>query len=78
MFDEVFWVLKKGGCAVLSDIVSDDDVPDEMQTIPSFGAAAFPPRLTEEGFVAAFENARLDCNATTETSRKCCDGGSCC
>src|SRR5213596_2781869 len=31
LFDEIFRVLKKGGRAVISDIVSDEVVPEEMQ-----------------------------------------------
>src|SRR5262249_39488825 len=34
LFDEIFRVLKKGGRAVISDIVSDEDVPEEMQNDP--------------------------------------------
>src|SRR6266700_8067455 len=34
LFDEIFRVLKKGGRAVICDIVSDEEVPDEMQNDP--------------------------------------------
>src|SRR5919198_6322012 len=34
LFEEIFRVLKKGGRAVISDIVSDEEVPEEMQDDP--------------------------------------------
>src|SRR5437667_12277396 len=34
LFDEIFRVLKKGGRAVISDIVSDEEVPEKMQQDP--------------------------------------------
>src|SRR5437879_7864239 len=34
LFDEIFYVLKKGWRAVISDIVSDEEVPEEMQNDP--------------------------------------------
>jgi len=44
LFEEIFRVLKLGGRAVISDIVCDEEVPAELQTIPSFGPAASPAR----------------------------------
>jgi ubiquinone/menaquinone biosynthesis C-methylase UbiE len=57
LFDEVFRVLKKGGRAVISDIVSDEAVPEEMQNDPELWSGCISGALTEEGFLAAFENA---------------------
>jgi arsenite methyltransferase len=57
LFDEIFRVLKKGGRAVISDIVSDEDVPEEMQNDPDLWSGCISGALTEEGFLAAFENA---------------------
>jgi len=57
LFDEIFRVLKKGGRAVISDIVSDEDVPEEMQNDPELWSGCISGALTEEGFLAAFENA---------------------
>src|SRR4029077_1267207 len=34
LFEEIFRVLKKGGRAVICDIVSDEEVPEEMQNDP--------------------------------------------
>jgi arsenite methyltransferase len=50
-------VLKKGGRAVISDIVSDEEVPEELQNDPELWSGCISGALTEEGFLAAFENA---------------------
>jgi arsenite methyltransferase len=57
LFEEIFRVLKKGGRAVIADIVSDEEVPEEMQSDPELWSGCISGALTEEGFVAAFENA---------------------
>src|SRR5438445_8432114 len=57
LFDEIFRVLKKGGRAVICDIVSDEEVPEEMQDDPELWSGCVSGALTEEGFLAAFENA---------------------
>jgi ubiquinone/menaquinone biosynthesis C-methylase UbiE len=57
LFDEIFRVLKKGGRAVISDIVSDEEVPEEMQNDPELWSGCISGALTEEGFLAAFERA---------------------
>jgi ubiquinone/menaquinone biosynthesis C-methylase UbiE len=57
LFDEIFRVLKKGGRAVISDIVSDEEVPEEMQNDPELWSGCISGALTEEGFLGAFENA---------------------
>jgi ubiquinone/menaquinone biosynthesis C-methylase UbiE len=57
LFDEIFRVLKKGGRAVISDIVSDEEVPEEMQNDPELWSGCISGAFTEEGFLAAFENA---------------------
>ena len=38
---------------MLSDIVSDEDVAEEMQNDPELGSGCISGALTEEGFVAA-------------------------
>jgi arsenite methyltransferase len=57
LFDEIFRVLKKGGRAVISDIVSDEEVPEEMQNDPELWSGCISGALPEEGFLAAFEQA---------------------
>ncbi len=57
LFDEIFRVLKKGGRAVISDIVSDEEVPEEMQNDPELWSGCISGALTEEGFLQAFEQA---------------------
>src|SRR6059036_1427193 len=57
LFDEIFRVLKKGGRAVISDIVSDEEVPEEMQNDPELWSGCISGAFTEEGLLAAFERA---------------------
>ena len=57
LFEEIFRVLRKGGRAVISDIVSDEEVPEAMQNDPELWSGCISGALTEEGFLAAFENA---------------------
>jgi len=57
LFDEIFRVLKKGGRAVICDIVSDEEVPEEMRNDPELWSGCISGALTEDGFLAAFENA---------------------
>jgi len=57
LFDEIFRVLQKGGRAVICDIVSDEEVPDEMQNDPELWSGCISGALTETGFLQAFEHA---------------------
>jgi arsenite methyltransferase len=57
LFGEIFRVLKKGGRAVICDIVSDEEVPEEMQNDPELWSGCISGALTEERLVGAFENA---------------------
>jgi arsenite methyltransferase len=54
LFDEIFRVLKIGGRAVISDIVSDEEVPERLQHDPELWSGCISGALTEEGFLAAF------------------------
>ncbi len=57
LFDEIFRVLKKGGRAVISDIVSDEEVPEDMQNDPELWSGCISGAFTEDSFLAAFEKA---------------------
>jgi ubiquinone/menaquinone biosynthesis C-methylase UbiE len=57
MFDEIFRVLRRGGRAVISDIVSDEPVPEHMQNDPELWSGCISGALTETGFLQAFTDA---------------------
>lgn len=57
LFQEIFHVLRKGGRAVISDIVSDEDVPDAMQQDPTLWSDCISGALREDLFLKAFEDA---------------------
>jgi len=57
LFEEIFRVLRLGGRAVISDIVSDEEVPDRLQRDPELWSGCISGALTETGFLEAFERA---------------------
>jgi arsenite methyltransferase len=57
LFREIFRVLKKGGRAVISDIVSDEDVPEELQNDPELWSGCISGAFREDDFLRAFETA---------------------
>ncbi len=57
MFEEIYRVLRRGGRAVISDIVSDEEVPLELQQDPELWSGCISGALTESGFLEAFERA---------------------
>lgn len=57
LFDEIFRVLKRGGRAVISDIVSDEDIPDRLQNDPDLWSGCLSGALREDRFLSAFEDA---------------------
>jgi len=57
MFNEIFRVLRQGGRAVISDIVSDEPVSEELQRDPELWSGCISGALTEHDFLAAFEQA---------------------
>jgi ubiquinone/menaquinone biosynthesis C-methylase UbiE len=60
MFAELIRVLKPGGRAVISDIVSDSDVPAAMQSDPELWSGCISGALREDRFIRAFSNAGFD------------------
>jgi arsenite methyltransferase len=57
LFAEVFRVLKRGGRAIISDIVSDEDVPEALQNNPNLWSGCISGAFREDRFLAAFEEA---------------------
>lgn len=57
LFDEIFRVLRDGGRAVISDIVSDKSVPESMQQDPELWSGCISGAYREDRFVQAFEQA---------------------
>ncbi len=57
MFRELHRVLKKGGRAVISDIVCDEEVPEAMQHHPELWSGCISGALREDAFLQAFEDA---------------------
>ncbi len=57
LFEEIFRVLKKGGRAVISDIVSDEEIPLLLQQDPHLWSGCISGAYTEQGFLQAFEEA---------------------
>ncbi len=57
MFEGIFRVLKKGGRAVISDIVADEPVPAHLQHNPELWSGCISGALTEEDFLRAFADA---------------------
>ncbi|MSU35757.1 MAG: methyltransferase domain-containing protein [Pedosphaera sp.] len=57
LFREIFRVLRQGGRAVISDIVSDERVPMEMQNDPVLWSGCIAGALTEAMFIQAFADA---------------------
>lgn len=59
MFAEIHRVLKRGGRAAISDIVSDEDVPDDMQRDPELWSGCISGAMREDRFLQAFADAGL-------------------
>jgi ubiquinone/menaquinone biosynthesis C-methylase UbiE len=57
LFGEIFRVLRRGGRAVISDIVSDEDVPEHLQRDPALWSGCISGAFREDLFLAAFEDA---------------------
>ncbi|NND96516.1 MAG: methyltransferase domain-containing protein [Pirellulaceae bacterium] len=57
LFAEIFRVLKRGGRAVISDIVSDEEVPVSMQNDPELWSGCISGAFQECDFLSAFDRA---------------------
>ena len=54
LFKEIYRVLKPGGRAVISDIVSDEDVPEKLKKDPELWAGCISGAMREDKFIEAF------------------------
>ena len=59
LFAEMYRVLKRGGRIAISDIVSDEPVPDHLAQDPSLWTACVAGAFQEEDFLRAFETAKF-------------------
>jgi len=59
LFAEMYRVLKRGGRAVISDIVSDEPVPEHLAQDPNLWSACVSGAFQEEEFLRAFEDAKF-------------------
>lgn len=57
LFEEIFRVLGRGGRAVISDIVSDEDVPEHLRQDAELWSGCVSGALREDRFLMAFEAA---------------------
>jgi len=57
LFKEMRRVLKKGGRTAISDIVSDEPVPQELQNDPELWSGCISGAFEEKAFLKAFEDA---------------------
>lgn len=57
LFAEIFRVLKRGGRAAISDIVSDEDVPQHLQRDSQLWSGCLSGAFREDQFLRAFEDA---------------------
>jgi ubiquinone/menaquinone biosynthesis C-methylase UbiE len=59
LFAEMYRVLKRGGRIAISDIVSDEAVPEHLAKDPDLWSACVSGAFQEEGFLRAFEDAKF-------------------
>jgi arsenite methyltransferase len=57
LFREIYRVLRRGGRAVISDIVSDEDVLEHLKSDPELWSGCISGALREDRFLQAFEEA---------------------
>lgn len=59
LFAEMYRVLKRGGRIAISDIVSDEPVPEHLAKDPDLWSACVSGSFQEEDFLRAFEEAKF-------------------
>jgi ubiquinone/menaquinone biosynthesis C-methylase UbiE len=59
LFREIHRVLRRGGRCAISDIVSDEDVPAELQADPELWTGCISGAMREDRFIQAFAEAGL-------------------
>ncbi|MBI4526328.1 MAG: methyltransferase domain-containing protein [Deltaproteobacteria bacterium] len=59
LFSEMYRVLRKGGRIAISDIVSDEPVPDYLKNDPELWSGCVSGAFQEEEFFRAFEEAKF-------------------
>ena len=57
LFEEMFRVVRRGGRVCISDIVSDEDVPVELQRDPELWSGCISGAYREDAFLDAFDRA---------------------
>lgn len=57
LFSEIFRVLRRGGRAVISDIVSDEDAPPHLAADPTLWTGCISGAMREDLFLSGFEEA---------------------
>ena len=57
LFSEIFRVLRRGGRAVISDIVSDEEIPEPLKADPELWSGCISGAFREDLFLEAFEQA---------------------
>jgi arsenite methyltransferase len=57
LFSEIFRVLKRGGRAVISDIIADEEIPEHMRNDPTLWSGCISGAFQEKAFIKAFEGA---------------------
>ncbi len=57
LFAEIFRVVRRGGRVAISDIVSDEDVPAELQADAELWSGCLAGAYREDAFLAAFDRA---------------------
>jgi arsenite methyltransferase len=57
LFAEIFRVVRRGGRVAISDIVSDEDAPDDLKNDPELWSGCISGAYREDAFLEAFDRA---------------------